>query len=95
MNARTPPNLLSAADKQDAMFVNLALKDKVSDAADEIQCAISTVNDLLRLALDDLVSVPDTRADSAIRGAQRFLDDIGGIAARLHELSGATKGGVA
>lgn len=57
-----------------------------SDLADDIQCKIEVVNDLLRLALDQLVSLPDCRADAAIRGARRFIDDIKAIAERLHQV---------
>lgn len=60
----------------------------VSDAADDIECAVVTVNDLLRLALDQLADVTNTRADAAIRGAKRFVDDIRAIALQLHSPAG-------
>lgn len=59
-----------------------------SDAADDIECAIETINGLLRLALDQLAGVTNTQADAAIRGAKRFIDDIGGIAHQLHSSAG-------
>lgn len=58
--------------------------DTIRDAADDIECAIGTANGLLRLALNELQSVTDTHADSAIRGAKRFINDIKDIAHRLH-----------
>ncbi|MBA5686961.1 hypothetical protein [Rugamonas apoptosis] len=61
----------------------------VSDAADDIECAIETANDLLRLALDRLPGVADSGANAAIRGAKRFIDDIGAIARQLHATGGA------
>jgi|SRR5471032_309017 len=67
----------------------------VSDAVDDIECAIATVNDLLRLALDALQNDTETHAGSAIRGAKRFIDDIGEVAARLTDLTGFGKGGAA
>ena len=78
--------------KQGAQAVG-AMVDVVDTAADDIECAIEVINDLLRLALDQLVSIPDCRADAAIRGARRFLDDIKVIAGRLHSVG--ENGGVA
>jgi hypothetical protein len=66
----------------------------IRDAADNIQCAVSNVNGLLRLALNELQS-DDTHADSAIRGAKRFIDDINDIAERLYSLGVATEGAAA
>lgn len=60
----------------------------VSDAADGIECAIETANDLLRLALDQLPGAADSGANAAIRGAKRFIDDIGAIAKQLHATGG-------
>lgn len=63
-----------------------ALADPVDTAADDIECAAEVINDLLRLALDQLVSLPDCRAAAAIRGARRFVDDIKAVAQRLHQV---------
>jgi len=83
MSART-----NTAAKQD-------IAAAVNDAIDDIECAIATINDLLRLALDDLQLDTETRAGSAIRGAKRFIDDIGLVAVRLSAETGYGSGGAA
>lgn len=68
------------------------LASEIDDAMDDIECAIETVNSLLRLALDQLAGVTDNHADAAIRGAERFISDISSIAERLHSLSKSDNG---
>lgn len=53
-----------------------ALCNSVTEAADAIQCTTSMVRDLLRLAIGEVGSIPDTRAGAAIRAAERYLGDI-------------------
>ncbi|MYM39174.1 hypothetical protein [Duganella qianjiadongensis] len=75
--------------------INRAISKVVQDAVDDIECAIYDVNGLLRIALDKLLSDEsnESRAASAIRGAQRFIDDVSQIAERLYDVH-STSGSV-
>ena len=82
----TPSDLARAA----------ALGGSISDAADGIQCATNVMRDLLRLAIQELERTTGTRADAAIRAAERYVGDIEIIADHLHSLDCAAPiGGVA
>ena len=55
-----------------------ALRSTVSDGRDEVNCAVDTAAHLLRLAIDEGIQFEPAgnRANSAIRAATRYLDDI-------------------
>lgn len=56
-----------------------ALRAAVSESRDEVDCAVDTAAHLLRLAIDEGIQFEPAgnRANSAIRAAMRYLDDIG------------------
>jgi hypothetical protein len=72
-----------------------SLCDAVADDVDGILCATSIMRDLLRLAIQEVERVPGSRADSALRAAERYVGDIEKIAEHLNAIELAALEGAA
>lgn len=63
----------------------------VGDIADDIDCSIGILRDLMRLAIQECQKTP--LAEAAIRAANRYVDDIAKLNQGLHNRQMALKGG--